>query len=76
MTSVTLSKEDTDKLVESLRYHILHASQTDLVGIDFCKTWPVAKSILQLLAKVPALGVIVSILIAIGDAYSNAHCKT
>jgi hypothetical protein len=46
----------------------------EFVGIDFCTAWPVAKSVLEMLAKIPAARWIVGILIAIGDEYFRGHC--
>ena len=45
------------------------------VKLDFCKDWPIARAILELLAKIPVLAIPVGIVLAIGNAYYKAHCK-
>lgn len=65
----------TDTELQALVDSVHAGAGSELATIDFCAIWPTAKAVLQVLGKVPALGLICSILVAIGDAYSAKHCK-
>jgi hypothetical protein len=41
---------------------------------DFCKQWPMVKTILEALKAIPALAWVIALLIAVGDAYAKKHC--
>lgn len=74
---VNLSQAQLDQLVASLHINVMastHGTATGLAAVDFCKAWPVARSVLEILSKIPAAGLIVGIIITIGDAYSKKHC--
>jgi|GEM_PF-5853079 len=45
------------------------------IKIDFCRDWPTARAILELLAKIPVLAVVVGIVLAAGNGYYQLHCK-
>jgi hypothetical protein len=79
-TNVTLPPDQLDKLVEALDVQIATANRGGIHALgateDFCKAWPIAKPILDILGKIPALGLIVGIIEAIGNAYAKKHCGT
>jgi hypothetical protein len=72
----TSVQADIDAGIEQLSRAL--DTKTEAAGIDFCKVWPEAKSILNVISNfVPVIGkAIVSLLVAIGDGvYKKKNCK-
>ena len=70
----TILGNSLDRAVRDIDLVITHAAYSGegsaLLGKeDFCKYWPTAKEVLEVLVKVPALNLLALLLIAAGDAY-------
>lgn len=50
------------------------SASAEFASVDFCKLWPTAKRILELLGAIPALSWVVKILILVGDRYYDKIC--
>jgi hypothetical protein len=67
---------DIDAGIDQL--HRALDTRSEAAGIDFCKMWPEAKQILNVISEfVPVVGkAIVSVLVSIGDGvYKKKNCK-
>ena len=67
-----ISKAQIESIIKEIE-----AKRTGKKGAEeeFCKYWPAAKIILEILRQVPVLSIIAGILIAVGNAYAEKNCK-
>jgi hypothetical protein len=75
-TNVILSDAELDKMVQELHTIITSKKAVGALSTSkFCEIWPTAKQILDVIAQIPAAGLVVKIILGIGNAYAAAHCK-
>lgn len=71
-TTTIMNQKEIEDIVTELE----SATASPATGnVNFCELWPKAKTILGLLASIPKLAIIVSILITVGDAYASRNCE-
>ena len=71
---LVLSPEDEKRLTAEIDAAIRGAAPGTLGEFDFCGAWKIAQPLLEILAKVPTIGLVASIVDAAGGIYAKSKC--